>query len=237
MRSIPTRPSGAITNPLVDTSARSGVIEGNRVSAGRHGPEPAPSQGFRASPALAPDDRDPAIARAVARAQAGDMEAIRFLYLRYRNNIYGYVLSMLRDPHDAEDVTQHVFLKLISAIGRYQAREVPFTSWILRVARNAAVDHLRQRRAVPCEEVFGPTRRFDDAGRDRRWGLEQALLALSEDERGVVMMRHLVGLSPSEIADRMGRSEASIHGLHHRARRVLKRELANIECAPTAKAA
>ena len=165
------------------------------------------------------------------------MEAIRFLYLRYRNNIYGYVLSMLRDPHDAEDVTQHVFLKLISAIGRYQAREVPFTSWILRVARNAALDHLRQRRALPCEEVFGPTRKFDDAGRDRRWGLEQALQALSEDERGVVMMRHLVGLSPGEIADRMGRTEASIHGLHHRARQVLKRELTKIECAPTAKAA
>jgi RNA polymerase sigma-70 factor (ECF subfamily) len=165
------------------------------------------------------------------------MEAIRFLYLRYRNNIYGYVLSILRDPHDAEDVTQHVFLKLISAIGRYQAREVPFTSWILRVARNAAVDHLRQRRALPCEEVFGPTRRFDDAGRDRRWGLEQALLALSEEERGVVMLRHLVGLSPGEIADRMGRTEASIHGLHHRARQVLKRELTNIECAPTARAA
>jgi RNA polymerase sigma-70 factor (ECF subfamily) len=212
--------------------------EGNsRVSARRRGTEPAPSRGFQASNALDHDDRDPAIARAVARAQAGDMDAIRFLYLRYRNNIYGYVLSMLRDPHDAEDVTQLVFLKLISAIGRYQAREVPFTSWILRVARNAAVDHLRQRRALPCEEVFGPTRKFDDAGRDRRWGLEQALQALSEDERGVVMMRHLVGLSPSEIADRMGRTEASIHGLHHRARQVLKRELAKIECAPTAKAA
>jgi RNA polymerase sigma-70 factor (ECF subfamily) len=165
------------------------------------------------------------------------MEAIRFLYLRYRNNIYGYVLSILRDPHDAEDVTQHVFLKLISAIGSYQAREVPFTSWILRVSRNAAVDHLRQRRALPSEEVFEPTRAFDDAGRDRRWGLEQALLALPEDQRGIVMMRHLLGLSPKEIADRMGRSEASIHGLHHRARQALKRELASIECAPTAKAA
>ena len=196
------------------------------------------SQGcFQGKRTLEAERRPGEVARAVARAKQGDRAAIRFLYLRYRNNIYGYVLSILRDPHDAEDVTQHVFLKLISAIGRYQAREVPFTSWILRVARNAAVDHLRQRRALPCEEVFGPTRKFDDAGRDRRWGLEQALQALSEDERGVVMMRHLVGLSPSEIADRMGRTEASIHGLHHRARQVLKRELAKIECAPTAKAA
>jgi RNA polymerase sigma-70 factor, ECF subfamily len=222
-----------MTNPLADTSAQSRMLDGSR----RRGNERAPSQGFRASTALDHSDRDPAIESAVARAQADDMEAIRFLYLHYRNNIYGYVLSMLRDPHDAEDVTQQVFLKLISAIRRYQAREVPFTSWILRVARNAAVDHLRQRRALPCEEVFEPTREYDDAGRDRRWGLEQALLALSEDQRRVVMMRHLVGLSPGEIADRMGRTEASIHGLQHRARQVLRRELTSIECAPTANAA
>ena len=63
----------------------------------------------------------------------------------------------------------------------------------------------------------------------------QALEALPEDQRGVVMMRHLVGLTPGEIADRMGRTEASIHGLHHRARQALRRELVRIDCAPTTK--
>ena len=191
---------------------------------------------FRASTALEHNDRDPAIARAVVRAQSGDMEAIRFLYLRYKNNVYGYVLSILRDQHEAEDVTQHVFMKLISVIPKYEPRQVPFTSWILRVARNVAVDHLRQRRPVPCEEVFEPTRAADDSGRERRWGLEQALQALSEDQRDVVVLRHLVGLTPGEIATQMGRTEASIHGLHHRARQALRRELAKIECAPTARA-
>jgi RNA polymerase sigma-70 factor (ECF subfamily) len=51
------------------------------------------------------------------------------------------------------------------------------------------------------------------------------------------MLRHLVGLTPGEIAERMGRSEASIHGLHHRARLALRRELARVECAPTVLAA
>jgi RNA polymerase sigma-70 factor, ECF subfamily len=195
--------------------------------------EATPSHGFRASTALEHNDRDPAIARAVARAQAGDMEAIRFLYMRYKNNVYGYVLSMLRDQHEAEDVTQQVFLKLINVIHKYEARGVPFTSWILRVARNVAVDHLRSRRAIPCEEVFEASHPADDSSRDRRWGIEQALDTLPEDQRDVVMLRHLVGLSPGEIADRMGRSEASIHGLHHRARQALRRELVEIECAPT----
>ena len=195
--------------------------------------ESRPSNGFRASTSLEQNDRDPAIARAVARAQAGDMDAIRFLYVRYKDNVYGYVLSILRDQHEAEDVTQHVFLKLMSVIHKYQPREVPFTSWMLRVARNVAVDHLRQRRPLPVEEVYEPSTQADDSGRDRRWGIEQALEELPEDQRGVVVLRHLVGLSPGEIADRMGRTEASIHGLHHRARGAMRRKLAEVECAPT----
>lgn len=162
------------------------------------------------------------------------MDAIRFLYIRYKDNVYGYVLSIIRDSHEAEDVTQRVFLKLMSVIQKYQAREPAFSSWLLRVARNVAVDHLRQRRTLACEEVYEPSREADDSARDRRWGLEQALEALPQDQRGVVVLRHLVGLTPGEIAVRMGRTEASIHGLHHRARQALRRELTDIECAPTA---
>jgi RNA polymerase sigma-70 factor, ECF subfamily len=198
-----------------------------------HDSEMPASHGFRASPAGALNDRDPAIARAVARAKSGDMDAIRFLYLRYKNNVYGYVLSILRDVHEAEDATQTVFMKLISVIHKYEPRQAPFTAWILRVAHNVAIDSLRQRRPVPCEDVIESSHPADDLGHDRRRGLEEALETLPEDQRDVVVLRHLVGLSPEEIADRMGRSEASIHGLHHRARRALRRELVRVECAPT----
>ena len=189
--------------------------------------------GFVAGPSARLNEHDPDLAGAVRRAQEGDEGAIRYLYLRYKDNIYGYVLSVVRDPHDAEDVTQHVFLKLIGVIHKYEPREVPFTSWLLRVARNAALDHLRQRRLVPCEEVYAPGDAGDDVGRDRRWGLEQALAELSSEQRNVVVLRHLVGLSPGEIAERMGRSEASVHGLHHRARNAIRRELVDADCAPT----
>jgi RNA polymerase sigma-70 factor (ECF subfamily) len=193
----------------------------------------APSCGFYASIDVERNDRDPTIAAAVQRAQRGDMEAFRFLYLRYKNNVYGYVLSIVRDEHDAEDATQHVFLKLISVIGSYQPRKVPFTAWIIRVARNVAVDYQRDRRSIPCEEVFAPSHTMIEAAPERRWGLEQALEALPGDQRDVVILRHLVGLSPTEIATRMGRTEASVHGLHHRARENLRRELEKVECTPT----
>jgi RNA polymerase sigma-70 factor, ECF subfamily len=163
------------------------------------------------------------------------MAAVRFLYLSEKDSVYGYVLSFVRDPHEAEDLTQHVFLKLISVIPKYQAREVPFTAWLLRVARNVALDHLRQRRPLLREDVYEPSREADDSGRDRRWGLEQALSALPQEQREVVVLRHLVGLSPGEIAERMGRSESSVRGLHHRGRQAMRRELIDVECAPTAR--
>ena len=59
-------------------------------------------------------DRDRVVRQAVARAKEGDREAVRFLYVRYADNIYGYVRSIVRDEHEAEDVTQHVFAKLMT---------------------------------------------------------------------------------------------------------------------------
>jgi RNA polymerase sigma-70 factor, ECF subfamily len=191
------------------------------------------SSGFRAAKQI---DRsnDDVIARAVIAAKGGDMGAVRFLYVRFKDNVYGYVLSILREPHEAEDVTQQVFMKLITSIKRYEPRAVPFAAWILRVARNVAIDHLRQRRPITCEELPELASEGEEFGRDRRWGLELALGALPEDQRDVVVLRHLVGLTPGEIAEQMGRSESSIHGLHHRGRQALKRELIDIDCAPAA---
>ncbi len=199
--------------------------------------DPAPARGFTASTSIEHNDRDPAIPAAVRRAQGGDREALRFLYLRYKNNVYGYVLSILRDEHDAEDVTQHVFLKLMTVLDRYEPRKVPFSAWVIRVARNVAVDHQRQRRPLPCEEVFEASQPADEPDRQLRWGLDDALRELPDDQRDVVLLRHLVGLSPGEIAEQMDRTEASVHGLHHRARQALRRELERAECAPTVRAA
>jgi RNA polymerase sigma-70 factor, ECF subfamily len=172
------------------------------------------------------------VAQAVARAKAGDQEAVRFLYMRYADNVYGYVRSIVRDHYEAEDVTQQVFAKLMTVIGKYEPRSVPFSAWILRVARNVAVDHLRSRRTQPSEDVYGSDERTDDTAIDRSYSVREALAALPDEQRKVVVLRHVVGLTPGEIADCMGRTESSIHGLHHRGRRALQVELANRDSAP-----
>ena len=191
--------------------------------------------GFQNKPAL---EESPAalrqVAQAVARAKEGDREAVRFLYLQYADNVYGYVRSIVRDDFEAEDVTQQVFAKLMTAIGKYQERDVSFSAWIMRVARNVAVDHLRRRRAIPCEEVreLQPGAE-EDASRSRSMMLRDALAALPEEQREVIVLRHLVGLSPGEIAGRLGRTEPSIHGLHHRGRGALRTALTEMQCGPT----
>ncbi len=174
------------------------------------------------------------VSQAVRRAQAGDREALGFLYVRYADNVYGYVRSIVHDTHEAEDVTQQVFAKLIKVIGKYEERDVPFFAWILRVARNLAVDHLRRQRVIPVEEVRTTTERSGDpiAGQ-RMTDLREALAELPKDQCEVLVLRHFAGLSPPEIAKLTGRSEGSIHGLHHRGRKALRAELAGRGAAPS----
>lgn len=170
--------------------------------------------------------------QAVTRAKAGESEGLHYLYVRYADDVLRFVNGLVRDHHEAEDITQNVFAKLMKAIHRYEERAVPFDAWILRVARNAALDHLRAKRAIPTEEV-----RLADTGSaqtalDRGRALREALEALPEDQREVLVLRHIVGLSPVEIADTLDKSESSVHGLHHRGRRSLRTNLTELGAAP-----
>ena len=169
---------------------------------------------------------------AVARAKEGDQEALRFLYVNDSHNIYGYVRSIVRDDHEAEDITQHVFAKLMTRIVRYDDRGVPFFAWLLRLARNVAIDHVRANRLTPTENVLDPDT-SSGIDLDCAETVRSALATLPDDQRKVVILRHVIGLTPGEIADSMGRSESSIHGLHHRGRRALQLELERLESTPS----
>ncbi len=172
------------------------------------------------------------VTQAVARAKAGDMSAIQFLYVRFADDVFGYVSSIVHDSYEAEDITQNVFAKLINSIHKYEPRQVPFTAWILRVSRNAALDHLRARRQIPFEEVRTDDEGDEEVGVERTRALRDALWRLPHEQREVLVLRHLVGLSPAEIADRLDKTEGSIHGLHHRGRSALQLALRDLHAAP-----
>jgi RNA polymerase sigma-70 factor, ECF subfamily len=179
------------------------------------------------------------VSQAIKRAQGGDREALGFLYARYADNIYGYVRSIVHDHHEAEDITQHVFTKLMRVIGKYEERDVPFFAWALRVARNVTMDYIRSERLVPVEEVRKVDGReeSDPAAGVKTHDLREALDTLPAAQKEVLILRHVAGLSPIEIAQITGKSEGSIHGLHHRGRRTLAAELTSRGLAPTTMAA
>jgi RNA polymerase sigma-70 factor (ECF subfamily) len=188
--------------------------------------------GFRSGTAL--DDSPETMSKtryAVVRAKEGDREALRFLYISYSNNVYGYVRSIVRDDHEAEDLTQHVFAKLMTTLVKYDDRGVPFFAWLLRMARNAAIDHLRANRTTPMETVLDPDA-ISGADLDQAGTLRAALAALPDKQREVVILHHIAGLTPEEIAERMGRTRRSVHGLHHRGRRTLQLELERLDSSP-----
>jgi len=196
------------------------------------------SGGFRLrSAAVESPEAARATRRAVARAKQGDREALRYLYSRYADNVYSYVSSIVRDHYEAEDVTQQVFAKLTDSLARYEERGAPFLSWLVRLARNAAIDQLRARRAIPVADPIESEAADDGEEADRRETLRSALDTLPEDQREIIVLRHLGGLAPAEIATRLGRSESAVNGLHHRGRRALRAELIRLGAAPVTLAA
>jgi RNA polymerase sigma-70 factor, ECF subfamily len=170
--------------------------------------------------------------RAIAGAKAGDWDALHFLYVRYADDVKRFVQSIVHDAYEAEDITQDVFAKLMKAIKKYEERDVPFAAWIIRVARNAALDNLRARRQTPVEEVRTSDDGLDQSDHERAQSFKEALASLPEAQRQVLILRHIAGLSPNEIAERLGKTESSIQGLHHRGRAAIKVALTERGAAP-----
>ena len=160
-------------------------------------------QGARRYSAFGDDDAD-LIERAIVRAKRGDPGALSDIYGICRPKVYGFLRHMIGDEHQAEDLTQEVFIKLMATLDRYERGDVPFLAWLLCVARNVAIDDLRRRRPIPCEEVGrGPVE-----GGEPDWlrpsSFREAVALLHGDQRSVLVLRHVFGLSPGEIAHAAG---------------------------------
>ena len=124
----------------------------------------------------------------IARARAGDDDAIHALYVRYAGVVGRYVFTLLLDRDAADDVTQTTFLKLLTSLELYEERDATFEAWLLRIARNAAFDELRKRRgflAYDEEQTSAPIR-VDDH-------LVHAIRSVPGPERRILVLRHLVG--------------------------------------------
>ena len=174
---------------------------------------------------------DAAIERLVDEARAGDAWAFGRLFDHYHLQVYRYVVSRVRSPSDAEDLTQLVFVKALEALPRYESRGVPFGGWLFRLARNCIIDFVRTRHEHAELDAIGE-RQGPEAGPDEiavnREDMDAvgvALAALTDEQRETIALRFFAGLSAREAAEAMGKQEGTIRGLQFRAIAALRREL------------
>jgi RNA polymerase sigma-70 factor (ECF subfamily) len=171
--------------------------------------------------------------RVVGAARAGDREAMGELYVLHAPAVHAHVLRVVRDLDDADDVTQQVFAKLLTGLDRYRPGEAPFIVWVLRVARNTAIDHVRHARAVSADrvgDVWAPDHR---EVQELRSSLRAAFAQLPPGQRDVLLLTHLVGLQPNEIAAVLGCTVRAVHGLHYRGRGAARLTLTELGAAPS----
>jgi len=167
----------------------------------------------------------------IARARQGDREAFADLYQRYLPMMYAYIRARVLDEHDAEDLTEQVFLRAFQTLNRYRGRGWPYSAFLYRVARNLVVDHFRRARpTLPAEaaEVHpDPAPSADEVliQREEHHSLQQALARLPADYQEVIRLRLLLSMPTATAAKWLGRSEGAVRVLLFRAMQALRREL------------
>jgi RNA polymerase sigma-70 factor (ECF subfamily) len=170
---------------------------------------------------------------AVDRARLGDQQALADLYDWYMPRVYRYAVARVGNVAEAEDLTEEVFLKMLGAIGGFRWRDVPFSSWLFRIAHNHIATHYR-RNAQRGGPMAGLTEDMIDVGQspssvvEERITLEEVRRAaeqLPEAQRDVITLRFAVGLSIAETAKALGKREGNVKALQHKAVAKLQRML------------
>lgn len=156
----------------------------------------------------------------------GDRKAARELTQRLVPRVLGYAARMLRDPTEAEDVTQEAMLRLWRIAPDWRQGEAKVTTWLYRVVLNLCIDRRRRRRMLDLDGVAEPAdgaasvqATLEEAERQRALG--GALQELPERQRQAVILRHIEGLSNPEIAEVMEIGVEAVESLVARGKRAL----------------
>jgi len=169
----------------------------------------------------------------VESARKGDSEAFGALYDYYLPRIYRFVLFKVQGREQAEDITQHTFLKAWENIRGYKPQGHPFGSWLYRIARNTVIDHYRKQGAhLDIQEVSPESLGVDNtlvAKLEIKIQWEEVIDAigeLKEVEQDVLIMRFVEDMPHIEVAKAVDKSESAVKVIQHRALKKLKESLA-----------
>ena len=173
----------------------------------------------------------------VVRALAGREDGFEELVRRYQRPIVAYVYRMVGDYDSALDLAQEVFIKVYNSLGRYRP-EFKFSTWIYRIAHNAAIDHLRRQGAARTEEIEvegregatfekplaskAPTPEQETERGERRAEIEEVVAQLPPAYRELIVLRHSHDLSYDEIAEVTGLPLGTVKNRIFRAREAMR---------------
>lgn len=174
-------------------------------------------------------------------AARGDQDAFAQLLELHQNKVYGLTLRLSGSPEDAMELTQETFFNAWRGLPNFHF-ESKFSTWLYRLATNAAIDFLRRekrRRSLTVTSLSAeddpqrlldiPDRRFtpqDELERKEfQAAIRQGLEQLSEEHRRILVLRELSGLSYAEIAQVLGIEEGTVKSRISRARLALRKVL------------
>jgi len=167
----------------------------------------------------------------LARARMLDEQALGDIYSWYSPELYRYAVRLLGDVHLAEDCVADTFSRFLQAVGRGRGPRDYLRAYLYRVAHNWIVDHFRRSppETIPLDPELAASGESEPSAlvmdRMQRERLRLALLAVTADQRQVLMLRYLEGFSNEEVAAALGKSIGAVKALQHRALAALKRQL------------
>ena len=159
----------------------------------------------------------------IQKAVAGDADAFGKLYDSYVDEVYRFVYYRVNDVETAEDLTSQTFLKAWDNMGRYRLRGAPFKAWLVQIARNLIIDFYRTRKdTLPLEPYAigkaDPNVNVSSVVEKRlqaQW-LQKMLRHLTEEQREVLVLKFINGLSTREIARIMNKGQGAVRALQMR---------------------
>ncbi len=215
----------------MESGAASNAVDRARLSCG-----PDPDKGSLMDARLSDQaDRD-ADADLLSRYAAGDAAAARLLAARLTPRLYAYAVRVLVDEAAAQDVVQEAMLRVWRIAPDWRAGEAQVSTWAYRVVANLCTDLLRKQRTVALDAVAEPIDpaptaegRMQDAA--RLDALQVALSTLPDRQRQAVVLRHIEGLSNTEIGDILGVGVEAVESLTARGKRGLTTALSGQRAA------
>ena len=181
-------------------------------------------------------------------ARSGRQAAYRELIRRYERPVFALLFRMVRDRELAEDLSQETFIKALNAIESYRP-EFKFSSWIFKIANNAAIDHLRRRELDTLSLDGSPHAETPEAiqatalqigarqespldtveAKELGSEIEAAIGRLRPEYRSCILLRHVEGRAYEEIADILDLPLGTVKTYIHRARNELRQALAHLK--------